>query len=463
MTACGDWAGAHPGRFTYPAPPDFLGTDLPEAGCSSTFAPDQACCSRAADDAALRRGHGAALRLSRRAASGICGAAAAAFPGTARRCASLLADGEIDIAFTFNPADASSRDRAAASCPTTVRTFVPRRRHHRQRAFRRHPRQRLAKAGAMVVADFLLSPEAQARKDDQAVLGGPDRARCGEARTGRPRPFDAPRPASPRRRPGVGPPCRSRIRPGPRASRPNGHAATASRPDGAPVEVMGILLPLAPVLLAILLVVPVAAGLLGTVFPAFGILPALGLAEPTLAGLHALLATPGLAWGAWLSVFTGLGSTLLALGLAATIVGAFVDRPAFALVRRLLSPLLAVPHAAAAFGLVALIGPSGLASRLLATGVTGWTQPPDVLVVNDLCGLALLAGLALKETPFLRPDAPRRPRAGRRRPSAPGRREPLAMGGRPPSSSGRGRPSIRRSGSPSMPWSPMPRRMSTWR
>jgi putative thiamine transport system permease protein len=158
---------------------------------------------------------------------------------------------------------------------------------------------------------------------------------------------------------------------------------------------------LAPAILLAILVLPVAAGVLGTLLPAFGLLPAAGLVEPTLEGFRALTRTPGLFRAVWLSVFTGLGSTLLALALAAMVLAAFLERPAFLVVRRLLSPLLAVPHVAAAFGILALVGPSGFLSRILAKGVTGWEQPPDVLLVNDLAGLALLAGLTLKEAPFL--------------------------------------------------------------
>ena len=164
---------------------------------------------------------------------------------------------------------------------------------------------------------------------------------------------------------------------------------------------MDLVFKLAPVLLAALLVLPVAAGVLGTLLPAFGILAAIGPDGPTLEGFRVLAGTPGLSRAVWLSVFTGLGSTLLALALAATILAAFLERPGFSVVRRLLSPLLAIPHAAAAFGIVALIGASGFISRILARAVTGWEQPPDVLIVNDVQGITLLFGLALKEAPFL--------------------------------------------------------------
>jgi putative thiamine transport system permease protein len=89
----------------------------------------------------------------------------------------------------------------------------------------------------------------------------------------------------------------------------------------------------------------------------------------------------------------------------------------FALVTRALSPLLALPHAAAALGLAFLIAPSGWIARALSPWATGWTEPPDLLILNDPWGLSLIAGLILKEVPFLllmvlaalpQADAPRR-------------------------------------------------------
>jgi putative thiamine transport system permease protein len=70
-------------------------------------------------------------------------------------------------------------------------------------------------------------------------------------------------------------------------------------------------------------------------------------------------------------------------------------------IRRLVSPLLSFPHAAAAFGLAFLIAPSGLLSRIISPGLTGWERPPDILIVNDTWGLSLLFGLVVKEVPFL--------------------------------------------------------------
>lgn len=73
----------------------------------------------------------------------------------------------------------------------------------------------------------------------------------------------------------------------------------------------------------------------------------------------------------------------------------------FAALTHLISPLLAMPHAAAAFGLAFLIAPSGLIIRALSPWATGFERPPDWLIVNDPLALSMMAGLIVKEIPFL--------------------------------------------------------------
>ncbi|GEK72124.1 MULTISPECIES: ABC transporter permease [Halomonas] len=156
-----------------------------------------------------------------------------------------------------------------------------------------------------------------------------------------------------------------------------------------------------PGLTLALLGLPVAAGLVGVVAPAFGWLPALGGETLTLAPWRALLQAPGLADMLRLSLVTGLASSLIALAIVTLFLGAFLGTRPLRWVQRLLAPLLAVPHAAAAIGLAFLLAPSGLASRLVSPWASGWQQPPDYLFPGDPAGLALIAGLVLKEVPFL--------------------------------------------------------------
>ncbi|WP_311063481.1 ABC transporter permease subunit [Halomonas sp. DWK9] len=161
------------------------------------------------------------------------------------------------------------------------------------------------------------------------------------------------------------------------------------------------MLRLAPLLILALLVIPVTAGLGMVLLPAFGYLPVLGSEQANLSAWQMLFAQPGLGRSVTVSFVSGLASTALALLIVVLFLaasqGTWLDRS----LRRLVSPLLAIPHAAVAFGFAFLIAPSGLMARLISPWLSGWEAPPDALIVNDPWGLALTFGLVLKEAPFL--------------------------------------------------------------
>ncbi|MEE2637365.1 MAG: ABC transporter permease, partial [Acidobacteriota bacterium] len=146
---------------------------------------------------------------------------------------------------------------------------------------------------------------------------------------------------------------------------------------------------------------PVVAGLAGTVAPAFGWLPALGGERPGLTAFAALLAWPGLVPAVTLSLTTGVGATLVSLALVSLVCAGWQGTRVFRTVEHALSPVLAVPHVAAAFGVAFLIAPSGWLVRIFSPWATGWDRPPDLLIVQDPSGLALMFGLITKEVPFL--------------------------------------------------------------
>jgi len=158
---------------------------------------------------------------------------------------------------------------------------------------------------------------------------------------------------------------------------------------------------LGPPLTVMLLAGPMAFGLLATVLPAVGFLPVLGGTRLTTAHFAALAAEPGIAVSAWLGLSAGFFSTVVSTGLVLLVLAAWAGTPTFTRLQNLLSPLLSVPHAAAAFGLAFLIAPSGMLARLVSPELTGWTRPPDLLIVNDPAGLAMIGGLIAKEVPFL--------------------------------------------------------------
>jgi putative thiamine transport system permease protein len=111
-----------------------------------------------------------------------------------------------------------------------------------------------------------------------------------------------------------------------------------------------------------------------------------------------LAATSGLATSLRLTLVSGIAATVLSCLLALALARAIWLRQGSG---RLLAPLLAAPHAATAVGLAFLIAPSGWIARLFSPWATGWDRPPDLATVNDPAGIALIAGLVVKEVPFL--------------------------------------------------------------
>jgi putative thiamine transport system permease protein len=157
----------------------------------------------------------------------------------------------------------------------------------------------------------------------------------------------------------------------------------------------------APLALWLVLGLPVLAGLAGVIGPSFGYMPALGARDWTLAHWAALQDWPGLWQSLRVTLLSGVLATVLSLAITFLIVAALQGSRAFDWLTRALAPLLAIPHAAAAFGLAFVIAPSGWVARALSPWATGWDRPPDVLILNDPYGLSLVAGLVVKEVPFL--------------------------------------------------------------
>jgi putative thiamine transport system permease protein len=166
-----------------------------------------------------------------------------------------------------------------------------------------------------------------------------------------------------------------------RMSRPLQDSASLRRPSW----LLG-----APLLLLAIALVPVLAGLAGTVGPA-----------ASAAAWQALFATPGLGRSLALSFSSGVVAALLSLLLAHGLLAALTTPQAIARARALALPLIAMPHLALAIGVALVLAPSGLLLRLVSPWLTGFEQPPDWTTIQDPLGLALIAGLVLKETPFL--------------------------------------------------------------
>ena len=166
-----------------------------------------------------------------------------------------------------------------------------------------------------------------------------------------------------------------------------------NRPQGQPAYTLAYSI-------ALLFPAITVAGFVGVSLPAFGWFPALGFETFSLAHWQNLLITPGLGEMVLTTLFVGLTATALSLLLTCIFAICCWQTRIWNLTSRALSPLLAIPHSALAIGVLFLLAPSGLFSRLLA-GPMGWTRPPDVFSVNDPYGLSLIFTLVLKEAPFL--------------------------------------------------------------
>lgn len=158
---------------------------------------------------------------------------------------------------------------------------------------------------------------------------------------------------------------------------------------------------LSPTFLLLLLILPVLGGLVCVLLPAFSWVPALEQTTVSLQGFHDLWQTPGLIQMVALSIATGLLSTLLAFVMTLMILAAFFNSIWLTRIERLLSPILVIPHAAAAIAVGFLIAPSGMFSRLISPWLSGWELAPDGIFPHDPYGISIILGLTLKELPFL--------------------------------------------------------------
>jgi putative thiamine transport system permease protein len=171
--------------------------------------------------------------------------------------------------------------------------------------------------------------------------------------------------------------------------------AIAARPASAR------LIRVAPGLTLAILLLPIVAGLAGTLLPAFDHLPALGGFGFGLDGWRSLFAAPELPGAIALSLASGVAATAIALLLALGFCAATHNTRLSRSLRPMLAPLLSLPPAAVAIGFAFLVAPSGWAMRSLSPWAIAGDRPPDYLLPQDPWGLALTAGLVVRELPYL--------------------------------------------------------------
>jgi putative thiamine transport system substrate-binding protein len=165
-----EWTKTNPGRFTYPQPPNFIGSSFLKQALTEVVEDRSKLLKPVIESefdavvaplfTALDKMHPNLWRQGK------------AYPKNHEAMGQLMADNELDIIFAFNPSYASSKI-ANDELPDTVRSFTFSKGTLGNTHFVAIPYNSKAKAAALVVANFLISPDAQARKQDPNIWGDP--------------------------------------------------------------------------------------------------------------------------------------------------------------------------------------------------------------------------------------------------------------------------------------------------
>ena len=158
------------GRITYPRPPDFHGTTFVKQALIE-HALDVKALALPVTPAALAV-QAAPLWRFLDALHPYLWRGGKQFPQNSAAVRQMMADGELVMALTFNPNEAAN-EIAAKRLPVTVQSWQFAKGTIGNTHFVAIPFNAPSKAGAQVVANFLLSPAAQARKADIDVWGDP--------------------------------------------------------------------------------------------------------------------------------------------------------------------------------------------------------------------------------------------------------------------------------------------------
>ncbi len=158
------WAKAHPGRFTYPAPPDYTGSSFVRQIVAANGADAAFAYLKALKPYMYRKGN--------------------VLPKSQAELEQLFGDGQVDFAMAYD-ANIVNADVRKGLFPKSTRPLVIGAGALVNVSFVTIPANAAHAAAAKVAANVLLDPRLQARKADPAVLGNPtvlDQARLGSSR-----------------------------------------------------------------------------------------------------------------------------------------------------------------------------------------------------------------------------------------------------------------------------------------
>jgi putative thiamine transport system substrate-binding protein len=164
------FAKTNPGRVTYSAPPDFHGTTFVKQAMVEAVA-DRSIFTKPIDKAGFDAVAKPLYELLDALRPHLW-REGKQYPKTQAEISQMLADGELMIGYTFNPNEPANLV-AAGKLPKTTIAWQNTGGTIGNTHFVAIPVNAKAQAGAQVVANFLLSPEAQARKADLKIWGDP--------------------------------------------------------------------------------------------------------------------------------------------------------------------------------------------------------------------------------------------------------------------------------------------------
>ena len=158
------------GRFAYPAPPVFHGTTLTKQ-LLHELTENTAALAQPVDQVDFDAVTAPLWAYLDELHPHLWGAGKS-WPASAENTRQMVDDGELDISISFNPNEASAAVKSG-QLPDSARTYTFTDGTIGNTHFVTIPFNAKAKAGAMVVANFFISAEAQARKADPQYWGDP--------------------------------------------------------------------------------------------------------------------------------------------------------------------------------------------------------------------------------------------------------------------------------------------------
>ncbi|MFQ1002184.1 ABC transporter substrate-binding protein [Modestobacter sp. SSW1-42] len=179
-----DWAQANPGRFTYPAPPDFTGSAFLREALYSVSGGVENVPLEFSQDSYDELTPALFDRLETLAPALWRGGDT--YPQTQQELDQLYADGEVDMTMTYGPATLDDLV-ADSTFPPTTRVLLLDEGTLGNASFLAIPSTSGSQAGAQVVVDLALSPEqqlAKAQPDTWGQFTVLDLDRIGDARAG---------------------------------------------------------------------------------------------------------------------------------------------------------------------------------------------------------------------------------------------------------------------------------------